>query len=75
MAHKPNAGVLAPALDGHGGKLANDTNKQGLGQPTQKNQGRRTPASRGDRDTQLGADNQSRARKGGPGAPMGGKSR
>ena len=53
-----------PARPGSGGKLANDHNKQGLQAPEQKNEPRRTPLSRGDRDTQLGADNQSRERKG-----------
>lgn len=53
-----------PARSGSGGKLANDHNKQGLQPPEQKNEPRRTPLSRNDRDTQLGADNQSRERKG-----------
>ena len=60
---------------GHGGKVANDANKQGSQAPMQKNEARRTPQSRHDRDTQLGSDNQSRARKGGVGSPSGGKSR
>ncbi len=60
---------------GQGGKLANDMNKMGSQAPMQKNEGPRTPQSRHDRDTQLGSDNQSRARKGGAGAPTGGKSR
>lgn len=58
-----------------GGKLANDHNQTGSQAPSQKNEGQRTPASRGDRDTQVGTDNQSRTRQGGPGTPSGGKSR
>lgn len=46
------------------GKVENDFNKQGEQAPTQKNEGRRTPESRGDRDSQLGSDNQSNARRG-----------
>jgi hypothetical protein len=57
------------------GKLANDHNQMGSQAPSQKNEGRRTPASRSDRDTQVGTDNQSRTRQGGPGTPSGGKSR
>jgi hypothetical protein len=53
---------------------ANDRNKVGAQPPTQKNQGKRTPLSRDDRQAHLGADNQSRERRrqqGGPGAgPM-----
>ena len=46
------------------GKVENDFNKQGGQAPTQKNEGQRTPESRGDRDSQLGSDNQSNARRG-----------
>jgi hypothetical protein len=59
---------------GSGRKTANDRNKVGAQPPTQKNQGKRTPLSRDDRQAHLGADNQSRERRrqqGGPGAgPM-----
>ena len=59
---------------GSGRKMANDRNKLGAQPPTQKNQGKRTPLSRDDRQAHLGADNQSRERRrqqGGPGAgPM-----
>lgn len=48
------------------GKVENDFNKLGEQSPTQKNEGRRTPVSRHDRESQLGGDNQSQARKGGP---------
>ena len=51
------------------GKLANDHNKTGHQAPTQTNQGRRTPASRHDRQTMgAGPQNQISARKGGGGA-------
>lgn len=58
-----------------GGQAANDTNQMGAQSPTQKNEGKRTPQSRNDRDTQIGSDNQSRTRQGGPGTPSGGKGR
>lgn len=48
------------------GKVENDFNKQGEQKPTQKNEGRRTPDSRHDRESQLGSGNQSHARRGGP---------
>jgi hypothetical protein len=51
------------------GKLANDHNKTGQQPPSQTNQGRRTPASRNDRQTMgAGPQNQVSARKGGGGA-------
>ena len=46
------------------GKSENDFNKQGEQKPTQKNEGRRTPESRHDRETQVGSQNQTQARKG-----------
>ena len=60
-----------PAQPGHGGKLANDANKEGHQAPTQKHEGKRTPLSRSDRESHIGADNQARSRKGGPGSPSG----
>jgi hypothetical protein len=60
-----------PALPGSGGKQANDTNKVGHQAPTQKHEGKRTPLSRSDRESHIGADNQARGRKGGPGTPSG----
>ena len=60
-----------PALPGSGGKLANDVNKGGYQAPTQKHEGKRTPLSRSDRESHIGADNQARGRKGGPGSPGG----
>ncbi len=64
-----------PKAQAGGGKLANDHNQTGSPSATQKNEGRRTPQSRSDRDTQVGTDNQSRTRQGGPGTPSGGKGR
>lgn len=46
-------------------------NKQGHQPPTQKHEGQRTPVSRSDRASHVGADNQSRGRRGGPGSPSG----
>jgi hypothetical protein len=60
-----------PTAEGSGGKVQNDTNKVGQQDTTQKNQGKRTPQSRHDRDTHLGSDNQVRGRKGGAGSPSG----
>ncbi|MDB5891544.1 MAG: hypothetical protein JWP47_2375 [Polaromonas sp.] len=45
------------------GKLANDTNKMGEQHATQKNEGKRTPESRHDRETHVGSTNQVRSRK------------
>jgi hypothetical protein len=53
---------------GLSGKVENDFNKQGRQEPTQKNEGRRTPQSRHDRDTQVGSHNQTQSRKGGGGS-------
>jgi hypothetical protein len=49
----------------HTGKVENDTNKQGDKAPTQKNEGRRTPQSRHDREALIG-NNQSKIRAGSP---------
>lgn len=57
---------LAP---GSGGKSVNDTNKVGAQPATQKNQGKRTPISREDRQAHLGADNQSQERRRRPAGP------
>lgn len=48
----------------HTGKVANDHNKVGEQALTSKNEGKRTPISRGDRNASLGSDNQSRERRG-----------
>ena len=48
----------------HTGKVENDTNKQGAQDPTQLNQGRRTPDSRSDREAHVGGNNQSQSRRG-----------
>lgn len=45
------------------GKVGNDTNKQGKEAPTQKNEGRRTPESRHDREDHIG-NNQVKVRRG-----------
>jgi hypothetical protein len=45
------------------GKVENDTNKQGQQPPTQKNEGRRTPESRHDREDHIG-NNQVKVRRG-----------
>ena len=46
------------------GKVENDFNKEGEQAPTQKHEGRRTPQSRSDRESQIGSDNQSNMRRG-----------
>lgn len=54
------------------GKYANDHNKVGNKRPTQKNEGRRTPESRSDRQTLSGGPmNVVQARTGGKGAGRG----
>jgi len=50
------------------GKVANDSNKLGDQAPTQKNEGKRTPESRSDRESQVGSGNQSQSRRGGAGS-------
>jgi len=49
----------------HTGKVDNDRNKAGKQAPTQKNEGRRTPQSRHDRESRIG-NNQSKMRGGSP---------
>lgn len=53
----------------HTGKVENDANKIGEKDPTQLNQGKRTPASRSDRESNVGGSNQSQARRGPVGGP------
>jgi hypothetical protein len=53
----------------------NDFNKVGEQTPTQKNEGRRTPQSRSDREAQIGSDNQSQSRRGGLGSGQANKLR
>ena len=55
----------------HSGKVANDHNKLGEQKPTQKNEGRRTPESRHDRQTRAGGANEIEARTGGKGGGRG----
>jgi hypothetical protein len=50
--------------ESHSGKVENDTNKMGEQEPTQLNQGQRTPDSRSDREAQVGGSNQSQSRRG-----------
>lgn len=44
--------------------MENDTNKLGETRPTQKNEGKRTPLSRSDRESQAGSQNQTQVRRG-----------
>lgn len=53
------------------GKVENDHNQQGGQAATQKNEGRRTPQSRHDRESNIGGDNQSQKREGTPGSGRG----
>lgn len=55
--------------------MAHAHNSTGDKAATQTNQGRRTPESRGDRDTHLGSGNQGQSRQGGAGSSSGGGSR
>jgi hypothetical protein len=61
MTSKQNPRDKQPA---HTGKVENDANKQGEQDATQLNQGKRTPESRSDRESQIGSGNQSQARRG-----------
>ncbi len=70
----PNGGNAADQDTGSG-KVANDHNSTGDKAATQTNQGRRTPESRGDRDTHLGSGNQAQSRQGAAGSSSGGGSR
>jgi hypothetical protein len=53
------------------GKVGNDHNKMGETHATQTHEGRRTPESRHDRETQVGTMNVVQARTGGKGAGRG----
>lgn len=46
------------------GKVANDHNKVGNTEPTQRNEGKRTPDSRSDRESNIGGNNQNQSRRG-----------
>jgi hypothetical protein len=73
MAKRQNPRDKQAALSG---KVENDTNKLGDSKPTQKNEGRRTPLSRHDREAHAGSQNQIQARRGAPNsgvAPKGGR--
>ena len=59
---------------GHGHKIENDHNQSDDEHPTQKNEGRRTPESRSDRESNIGGNNQSQSRRGAtPGSSGGGR--
>lgn len=45
-------------------KVENDHNRRGNQEPTQTNQGQRTPDSRSDRTDQVGSGNQTQSRQG-----------
>ncbi len=64
MTKHPSNDKQAP----HTGKVENDTNKVGNKDTTQINQGKRTPESRSDRESNIGGSNQSQTRRG----PVGG---
>ena len=49
------------------GKVANDRNKVGEQELTQKNQAKRTPESRTDREAHIGSGNQTQSRRGATG--------
>ena len=49
------------------GKVANDHNKVGDQELTQKNQSKRTPDSRTDREAHIGSGNQTQSRRGSTG--------
>ncbi|NKE66750.1 hypothetical protein RAMLITH_13030 [Ramlibacter sp. RBP-2] len=71
MSRKQNARDKQAARSG---KVENDANKMGETAPTQKNEGRRTPESRHDRESHIGGENQSMTRKGGPSSGIAPKS-
>ena len=50
------------------GKVENDHNRTGHQEPTQKNEGQRTPDSRSDRTSHIGSGNQNQTRQGNAGS-------
>ena len=66
MTNKQN---LRDKQEPHTGKVDNDSNKLGEQEPTQLNQGHRTPDSRSDREAHVGGNNQSQSRRGPVGSP------
>lgn len=65
MSKKPVSTESLPGTaSGHDGKVENDHNKMGDKQPTQLNEGQRTPDSRHDREAHIGGSNQTQSRKG-----------
>ena len=79
MSNKDTAGTQGKAhseADRAGtGKVAQEHNSAGDKAATQTHQERRTPESRGDRDSQLGSGNQGQSRQGTPGSSTGGGNR
>ncbi|RYF08570.1 MAG: hypothetical protein EOO31_02000 [Comamonadaceae bacterium] len=57
------------------GKVQNDHNSQSDKEPTQKNEARRTPESRHDREAHVGSGNQAQSRQGAAGSSSGGGGR
>lgn len=55
----------------HTPKVANDHNKVGASEPTQKHEGQRTPQSRHDRESRAGSHNVVQATTGGKGTGRG----
>lgn len=69
MTNKHSADKHSPDQQEAGkGKVENDHNRTGNQEPTQTNQGQRTPDSRSDRTNHIGSDNQSQSRQGGAGS-------
>ena len=71
MSKKPVPTDPVPVPDtasAHDGKVENDHNKMGDKQPTQLNEGKRTPDSRHDREAHIGGSNQTQSRKGAGGS-------
>ena len=71
MSKKPVPTEPVPVPDtasAHDGKVKNDHNKMGDKQPTQLNEGKRTPDSRHDREAHVGGSNQTQSRKGAGGS-------
>ena len=62
---KKHTQALQDKQAGLSGKVENDANKMGQQAPTQKNEGRRTPQSRHDREDHIG-NNQGKMRAGSP---------
>jgi hypothetical protein len=66
MTHKYHPADQKQQAPGGTGKAENDKNKVGNEAPTQKNEGKRTPQSRHDRENHVGGNNQVKTRGGTP---------